>query len=77
MFQNLHSQTTVVGIDVLVSVANTSIATLPLTVSTVNRLIMAALPGHLQIAQGMQLDSHERDVARADLMRDALRDENA
>ncbi|HUW20303.1 MAG TPA: protein arginine kinase [Sedimentisphaerales bacterium] len=44
-----------------------------LSIATINRLFMLTLPAHLQLNYGKPLDSTHRDVLRARIIRDALK----
>ncbi len=44
---------------------------------TIVALMLAVQPGHLQIRHGETLDSHQRDVVRADMVRSVLRDQHS
>jgi protein arginine kinase len=39
------------------------------SIQTLNELLVYIQPAHLQVREGRSLDAHERDVARAELMR--------
>ena len=43
-----------------------------LSIKTLNELLVYIQPAHLQIGEGRPMDSHERDVIRAELIRDNL-----
>ena len=43
-----------------------------LSIATINRLFMLTQPAHLQINTGHPLDADQRDIARAQIIRDKL-----
>jgi protein arginine kinase len=45
-------------------------------IRTLNRLLVYIQPAHLQMRQGREMEPHERDEARADLVRETLSGSN-
>ena len=60
------------AIDNLLNSASGPDRTDRLSISTINRLFMLTLPAHLQLNHGKELDATNRDVLRAQIIRDAL-----
>ena len=65
------------AIEQLCKLTDTADKTGCLSISTINRLFMLTLPAHLQINYGKELDPTHRDALRAQIIRQALNQENS